>query len=71
MDALGQEVQALQALVEAKFEADLVEVALESIHDQVEVRLENLAEAYLHVVLAVEVRVDQAPYGQVVRLQMP
>ena len=71
MDALGQEVQALQALVEAKFEVDLVEVALESIHDQVEARLENLAEAYLHVVLAVEVRVDQAPYGQAVRPWMP
>ena len=57
--------------MEAKFEADLVEVALESIHDQVEVRLENLAEAYLHAVLFVEVQVGQAPYGQEVRLQMP
>ena len=55
----------------AKFEVDPVEVALESIHDQVEVRLENLAEAYLHAVLVVEVQVGQAPYGQEVRLQMP
>ena len=68
MDDLGLEALALLLQEEANFGEGLEAAALENNHGLEEVRLENSAEAYLHVDLVEGVRVDLVACDQVVRL---